>query len=130
MSNMKKYALLLIFLLTFVSALIFAQDRQSNLPTLFITTTNSQPIVDKVNYVPGNIVINSADSTEKLSMATGIRFRGNSTLSMAKKSFRIKLDKKTHILNLPAKAKSWVLLANYADKTLLHDAVAAPLRRL
>lgn len=122
---MKKYASLLIFLLTFVSVLIFAQDRQSNLPTLFITTTNNQPIVDKVNYVPGNIVINSADSTEELSMATGIRLRGNSTLTMAKKSFRIKLDKKTHILNLPAKAKSWVLLANYADKTLIHDAVAA-----
>ena len=122
---MKKNIVLSIFLLIFVSVIIYAQDRQSNLPTLFITTTNSQPVVDKVNYVPGNIVIKSAESTEELSMATGIRLRGNSTLSMAKKSFRIKLDKKTRILNLPAKAKSWVLLANYGDKTLMHDAVAA-----
>ncbi|WP_291125922.1 CotH kinase family protein [Flavobacterium sp. UBA6031] len=121
---MKKYALLLIFLLTFVSALISAQDRQSNLPTLFITTTNAQPVIDKVNYVPGNIVIKSADLTEQLSMITGIRGRGNSTWGMAKKPYRIKLDKKTNILNLPAKAKSWVLLANYADKTLIRNAVA------
>jgi len=122
---MKKHTLLSIFLLVFVSSLIFAQDRQSNLPTLFITTTNAQPVTDKVNYISGNIIIKSADSTEQLSMVTGIRGRGNSTWGMAKKPYRIKLDKKTNILNLPAKAKSWVLLANYADKTLIRNAVAS-----
>jgi hypothetical protein len=118
---MRRYATLLIF---FASALIFAQDRLSNLPTLFITTTNSQPIVDKDNYVPGNIVIKSSDATEELSMITGIKGRGNSTWGMAKKPYRIKLDKKTNILNLSAKAKSWVLLANYSDKTLIRNGVA------
>lgn len=121
---MKKHILFTLFLVFFVSATIYAQDRQSNLPTLFITTTNAQPVADKVNYIPGNIVIKSIDPTEELSMITGIRGRGNSTWGMAKKPYRIKLDKKTNILNLPAKAKSWVLLANYADKTLMRNAVA------
>ena len=122
---MRRYATLLMFLLVFASVLIFAQDRLSNLPTFIITTTNAQPVADKVNYVPGNIVIKSADLAEELSMVLGIRGRGNSTWYMEKKPYRIKLDKKTNILNLPEKAKSWVLLANYADKTLIRNAVAS-----
>ncbi|MFR0835200.1 MAG: CotH kinase family protein [Barnesiella sp.] len=43
---------------------------------------------------------------------------------MDKKAYRIKFDKKANVLNLPAKAKSWVLLANYADKTLIRNALA------
>jgi len=121
---MKKNILLSILLLIFVLLQVSAQVQQSNLPTLFITTINGQQVVDKVNYMQGNIVIKSADLTEELSMVTEIKLRGNSTLRMEKKSFRIKLDKKTNILNLPAKAKSWVLLANYSDKTLIRNAVA------
>jgi len=121
---MNKHTLITISLLIFLFVLVSAQDRQSNLPTIFITTTNNQAVVDKVNYVPGNIVIKSADTTEQLSMVMGIRGRGNSTWGMAKKPYRIKLENKTKVLNLPAKAKSWVLLANYADKSLMRNAVA------
>jgi hypothetical protein len=121
---MKKNILLSILLLIFVLLQVSAQVQQSNLPTLFITTINGQQVVDKVNYVQGNIVIKSADLTEELSMVTEIKLRGNSTLRMEKKSFRIKLAKKTNIMNLPAKVKSWVLLANYSDKTLIRNAVA------
>jgi hypothetical protein len=126
---MKKNTLISIFLLIFTLFQVSAQVQRSNLPTIFITTTNSQPVPDKVNnplgiYVEGNIVIKSTDPTEELSMITGIRGRGNATSRMDKKSYRIKLDKKTNILNLPAKEKSWVLLANYADKTLIRNAVA------
>jgi len=124
MSNMKKCTLLSIFLLTFFSALIFAQVQESNLPTFFITTLNSQPVVDKDNYLTGNIVVKSSDTTEDLSMVTQIKGRGNSTWGLAKKPYRIKLNSKTKLLNLPAKAKSWVLLANYADKTLMRNALA------
>ncbi|MDD3323032.1 MAG: CotH kinase family protein [Paludibacter sp.] len=121
---MKKHILFTLFLVFFVSFFISAQDRQSNLPTLFVTTQDGQSVSSKETYVPGNIVIKSADLIEELSMVTEIRGRGNSTWGMAKKPYRIKLDKKTNILDLPAKAKSWVLLANYADKTLIRNAVA------
>ena len=52
-----------------------------------------------------------------------IRGRGNSTWNMPKKPYRIKLDKKVSIFGIP-EDKDWVLLANYADKTLLRNAVA------
>ena len=114
----------LTFLLIFISIHTFAQKRYSNLPTLHITTANNQAVTNKYNYVEGTLVIKSLDPTEELTSATGIRLRGNATYRMDKKSFRIKLENKTHILNLPAKERSWVLLANYADKTLMRNALA------
>jgi hypothetical protein len=42
---------------------------------------------------------------------------------MPKKPYKIKFDKKASILGMPA-AKNWILLANYADKTLMRNAVA------
>ncbi|MDE6491321.1 MAG: CotH kinase family protein, partial [Muribaculaceae bacterium] len=56
----------------------------------------------------------------------GIRGRGNSTWGFDKKPYRIKFNKKQEFLGPErAKAKSWTLLANYADKTLIRNAVAA-----
>jgi len=121
---MKKKSTLTCILLIFMAALIPAQNQLTNLPSIFITTTNKQPVVDKVNWIPGKIIIKSIDSTEDLNMTTDIRGRGNSTWNMAKKPYRIKLGSKTNLLNLPAKEKNWVLLANYADKTLIRNAVA------
>ncbi|HET7733019.1 MAG TPA: CotH kinase family protein, partial [Paludibacter sp.] len=91
---------------------------------MYINTVNNQAIADKVNWVPANITVVSADTAQQLNMLTEIRGRGNSTWNLAKKPYRIKLDSKKHLLNLPAKDKNWVLLANYADKTLMRNAVA------
>ena len=117
-----KFELTFLFFLIFVQA--FAQTQYSNLPTLHITTVNNQEITSKTNYVQGNLVIKSLVPLEELSMATEIRLRGNSTFRMDKKPYRIKLESKTRILNLPAQERSWVLLANYADKTLIRNALA------
>ncbi|MDR1764305.1 MAG: CotH kinase family protein [Dysgonamonadaceae bacterium] len=103
---------------------IFAQQQLTNLPTVYLTTQNSQAVTDKENWISGNIKIVSSDASENLDMAMTIRGRGNSTWSLAKKPYRVKLDSKTKILNLSAKAKNWVLLANHADKTLIRNAVA------
>ncbi|MDR1370092.1 MAG: CotH kinase family protein [Dysgonamonadaceae bacterium] len=101
-----------------------APTQLSNLPAIHVTTENNEPVLDKENYVQGNVIVKSSEPAEELSMVAGIRLRGNASFRMDKKSFRIKLDKKTNLLNLPAKAKSWVLLANHADKTLIRNAVA------
>ena len=121
---MGKYRSGFAVLLLFIGFQVFAQTRYSNIPTLHITTTNNRPVTDKYNYVKGNLVVKSQNPSEELSMVTEIRLRGNATYWMEKKSFRIKLDKKTNLLNLPAKERSWVLLANYADKTLMRNALA------
>ncbi len=59
-----------------------------------------------------------------------IRLRGNSTMWLPKRPFRIKFPEKISPLGLKhTKEKSWVLLANDADKTLLRNAVALAVSR-
>lgn len=53
-----------------------------------------------------------------------IRGRGNSTWGMPKKPYRIKLDVEHHMLGMSANNRDWVLLSNYADKSLIRNALA------
>lgn len=102
----------------------------TSLPTLRINTENGAPINSKEDYVQAKLTIESNDLSENMvSTPIGIRGRGNSTWGMAKKPYRIKFDSKTKLLNMEAKAKNWVLLANYADKTLIRNAVALEISR-
>ncbi len=109
---------------------LHAQQQKTNLPTVYITTEGGAPVTSKDTWVKGNIIVKSSDSSEELNMVTEIRGRGNSTWGMPKKPYRIKLDKKTNFLNLPAKEKNWVFLANYADKTLVRNAVAFKISKI
>jgi len=102
-----------------------SQKQYSNIPTIYINTINNLPVSSKTVYVKALISVVSNDTTEIVENDTiEIRGRGNSTWNFPKKPYRIKFAKKTNLLNLPAKAKSWVLLANHADKTLIRNAVA------
>jgi hypothetical protein len=100
------------------------QQQRTNLPTFYLTTENNRDVSSKTTWIPGNITVVSSDVTENLDMPMTIRGRGNSTWNLAKKPYRIKLESREHLLNLPAKEKNWVLLANHADKTLIRNAVA------
>ena len=51
-----------------------------------------------------------------------LHVRGNSTGSLKKKPFKVKLEKKTALLGM-AEQKPWVLLANAIDSTLLRDQI-------
>lgn len=61
-----------------------------------------------------------------------IKGRGNTTWGDPKKPYQIKLDKKTDLLELgdDEKAKTWILLANANDATLLHNSIAYQLASL
>ena len=105
-------------------------EQLTNIPTVYITTTNPNPKLDKENYQEGTITVvskNAAEAHEALPM--GVRGRGNSTWSMPKKPYRVKLEKKNNFMGNTAKAKSWVFLANYADKSLMRNAVAFEISR-
>ena len=58
----------------------------------------------------------------------GLRLRGNSTQSMPKKPYAIKLDEGAEILGMP-EHKRWVFLANWLDRTMLRNDVAFFLAR-
>lgn len=52
-----------------------------------------------------------------------VRLRGNTTQSMPKKPYAIKLKDKVEVLGMP-KHKRWVLLANWLDRTMLRNDLA------
>ena len=86
-------------------------------------------ITSKEEYVTGKLEIYGNGITEGLWDHTMedifIRLRGNSTLNLPKKPYRLKFPNDYSPLGLNhTKANSWVLLANDADKTLLRNAVA------
>lgn len=79
----------------------------------------------KTVWVPGFLTVVGVDSSDvRVNDTIEIRGRGNSTWGLAKKPYRIKFNNKRHLLNMKDDAKDWVLLANYADKTLIRNAVA------
>lgn len=101
--------------------------QKSNLPTIYIQTENNQKITSKETYIKATLRYVDVDG-EKYYDALGIRGRGNSTWKLAKKPYRIKFDKKQEFLGPErAKAKSWTLIANFADKSLMRNALAAHL---
>ncbi len=83
-----------------------------------IYTDESAPIESKTEYVHGTMYIDGEPYEMK------IRGRGNASWTQfPKKSYRIKLDKGAPLFGLE-KNKDWVLVSNYADKSLLRNAVA------
>ncbi len=119
---------LILLLCLFVE--VNAQTQLTNLPTFYITTENKQPIWNKEVYLPATLTIKSGDAFDEANIVTQIKGRGNSTWWMPKKPYRLKLDVKKNLLGLPAKEKSWVLLANYADKTLIRNALAFEISKI
>ena len=97
------------------------------LPVLYVNTEGGVPLAknDKENYVNCEVSISNTKSEFCLpATSAGIRYRGNSTLTAAdKKPYRIKFDKKQDLFGM-GKAKSWVLLANAFDKTMVRNAIA------
>lgn len=95
----------------------------TNIPLIVVNTEGTIDFRKKTEQTQCTITIinNGKISTKQ----TGkIRIRGNSSKDLEKHAFQINLDKKEKILDMPAKAKKWVLLANHMDKSLIRNLVA------
>ncbi len=76
----------------------------------------------KENAVTGSMTMLSSDGSVIYSGGLSqIRLRGNSTTYYPKKSYQIKLEKKADLLEMSQRSKTWTLLAQYADATLIRD---------
>ena len=99
----------------------------TGLPVLWIETEGRQAITSKDDYLRASFKlvdnVRTRSAGEVIVDSVNIKGRGNSTWLMDKKSYALKFDKKISLLDEP-KDKSWVLLANYADKTLLRNHIA------
>ena len=96
----------------------------TDLPTIYINTENSQSITSKDIYIYATMVYVDGGSVVQYD-SLQIRGRGNSTwTSMPKKSYRIKFNAKEKLLGKGyANAKSWTLLANCTDKSMIRNAL-------
>lgn len=104
---------------------------RSNIPTLYITTDSIvEEVPDKENYLMATFrYLPYSQEEDSLVARVNIRGRGNSTWFMPKKPYRLKFDKKQEFAGL-TKAKSFVLIANYLDNSLLKNAAAFKLAEL
>ncbi|MBQ7364678.1 MAG: CotH kinase family protein [Clostridia bacterium] len=101
------------------------------LPILDLRTDSGLDITDKYNYVPGKIsVYNAPEGFNFEDLTMEIRGRGNYTWGSTfnqdplynKRPYRIKLSEKMNLLGQGnGKAKSWVLIANHCDQSLLRN---------
>ncbi|MDE5773510.1 MAG: CotH kinase family protein [Muribaculaceae bacterium] len=81
-------------------------------------------VKDKENYISAVLDIDGNGMTESAdSLQLSVKGRGNSSWWFPKKPMRLKFSKKISICGF-AKAKSYVLLADCVDPTLMHNATA------
>ena len=114
----------LLFTACIMTCLCKAQYEQlTNLPTIYIETFGGRQITSKTTYIYATLTYVNGEQVVQYD-SLQIRGRGNSTWNLAKKPYRIKFNESTKFLGKGyAKNKSWTLLANHADKSLLRNAV-------
>ena len=107
-----------------------------NVPSLFLVSDNPEEkgrewveaSEDKSNKATGRMALLKDDGTlVHQGVLTQIKGRGNSTWIGKKKPYQIKTDTKVDLLhtgNSENKSKTWVLLANYLDLSLMNNSIA------
>lgn len=103
--------------------------RPTNLPLVVIHVQDAVEPYDKEHDWRMQTTIIPADGGEIVTDSGTVRLRGNASMGFPKKPYRIKFDKKRHVLGSPAKAKKWTLINNYGDKTLMRNILAFDLSR-
>ncbi|MBQ3088767.1 MAG: CotH kinase family protein [Clostridia bacterium] len=115
---------------------VYVMTLNTGLPSMAINTADNDDIDSKTEYekcsvfAGGGAIYNGKYSfaTNKYIMANAkIKGRGwTSWYYYPKKSYTLKFDKKQNLLGLPAHTE-WVLSANFADRSLIRNAVAMEL---
>lgn len=101
-----------------------ADMTHTGLPVTIINTPGNVNVTSKEEYVEDALMtILQTDVTDEFCELMNMKGRGNSTWLASKKPYAIKFSKKKSLLDLP-EDKSWVLLANYYDATLLRNDLA------
>lgn len=119
------------------SAPLAAPAAVTNIPSLFIqlppgyTLANLNASKDNIPADPVleqhslATIVDPSSPANNLTNVTleSVKGRGNFTWTLEKKPYQIKFDSSTPVLGLPT-AKTWILLANHADASLLRNKTA------
>lgn len=97
----------------------------TGLPVIYLSTAGNGAIDSKDDYVDGGFRVQGGrDFDDQTLLEMEIRGRGNSTWSIhPKKPFQMKLNDKESVFGMP-RAKKWLFLAEYSDKTMLRNTIA------
>ncbi len=111
-----------------VSAIDSVQVRTTGLPEIHVTLNDypdwTELLGQKDDVHPAQLYIIGNGMMDDLAEQTvEFRGRGNSTWSMPKKPYRFKMEKKASLAGMP-KAKTYALIANYIDCSLMRNATA------
>ena len=96
-------------------------------PTIYISADKA--ITSKKEYVDASFSILENGFYTLRAADVNIRIRGNSSSGVAKKSFKLKFDKKINIFDM-GEDKEWALIANYFDPSHLRNYYAYKLAKL
>lgn len=102
---------------------LIALDSASNVSKIFIDTGTTDPVSRQESQdITFRLESTQNDRTSVIfeTSAAQIRGRGNSTWDMPKKPYRIRFNVSVSLLELP-ESRTYVLLAEYADKSLLRN---------
>lgn len=92
------------------------------LPIISIVTENNEQITTKESYV--NCLVTIVGTENGLADEPArIKLRGNSTLGLDKKPYKLKFNEKVDLFS-EGKAKEWTLLANHMDYSLSRNYLA------
>lgn len=103
------------------SLLALYDYKNTGLPVLTIETEGRTVIDSKIEYVKANIVITEIDDTIFVD-SVKIRGRGNATWNQPKKQYKIKFYEGKELFEMK-KEKTFALIGNYVDKSLMHNAI-------
>ena len=97
----------------------------TDIPTIYINTEDTiKEIPSKEYYLKAEISMSAGGGFDSVApMKVDIKGRGNTTWNLPKKPYRLKFDKKQSLCGFK-KAKSYALIANYIDASLMHNSVA------
>ena len=99
----------------------------TGLPMMYIVTDGLREVTSKEDYVHATMLLTEDVRTraagDVVEASVNIKGRGNSSWKFPKKPYRLKFDEKVSMLDMH-KDKSWVLLPNYNDKSMLRNSLA------
>ena len=108
---------------TYTITLEYLTDSIKKVPRIDIDIVNQETVTSKEYYLDADIKITGYGIYDDFEESVQIKGRGNTTWNYPKKPYRLKFSKKKSPFGLN-KGKSWVLLANYQDGSMLCNPIA------
>lgn len=115
---------------------VYVMTLDTGLPSMSISTANLDDITSKTEYKKCTVFAGGGNTSfgdyafaknKYINASAAVKGRGwTSWYYYPKKSFTLKFEKKQEMLGLPAHTE-WVLSANFADRSLIRNAVAMEL---